>query len=50
MRSRRIAGIGKSATVCNNKGSAYDNGCDILTEGHDILALVDLLPVGDDRN
>jgi len=50
MSSRRITGIGKWATVCNNKGRAYVNGCDVLTEGHDILALVDLLQVGNDRN
>jgi hypothetical protein len=36
--------------VYYNRGCAYTNGCDVLAEGLDLLALVDLLLVADDPN
>jgi hypothetical protein len=49
-RSRRFAGNGKQVFVYNNGGCAYANRCDVSAEGLDMLAVVDLLLVGDDPN
>jgi hypothetical protein len=50
LRSRRIAGNRKQIFVYYNEGCAYTKGCVVSAEGLDMLALVDLLLVGDDPN
>jgi hypothetical protein len=44
------AGNGQQAFVYYNRGCAYANGCYVSAEGLDMLALVELLLVGDDPN
>jgi len=39
-----------NGSLYHKGGCAYANGCDVSAEGHYMLAVVDLLLVGDDPN